>query len=206
MATWYLALNLKGWFGWLDATWPGRDRRSDGTIGDLNHVGRVSDHNPDPSSSPPGCVDAADNDSDGVHVPSVLANAFLDPATHYVIHRGRIWDADDKFRPHAYTGSNWHGGHIHRSIRKSEAARDLVFVTATFWLGAELVDLGQTGLRVRHLQALLNGQGASLGIDGDFGPRTDAALRAFQTWAGIASDGIAGPITYRALTTRTRGW
>ena len=36
-------------------------------------------------------------------------------------------------------------------------------------------------------------------IDGDFGPKTEAAVRAFQDALDIAVDGIVGPVTWRAL-------
>jgi lysozyme family protein len=35
--------------------------------------------------------------------------------------------------------------------------------------------------------------------DGDFGSKTEAALKAFQEADGLEPDGIAGPVTYRAL-------
>jgi hypothetical protein len=63
---------------------------------------------------------------------------------------------------------------------------------------------GSKGPRVRELQGLLNTKGASpkLKPDADFGPRTDAAVRAFQTASKLTPDGIVGPKTWAALHNR----
>jgi hypothetical protein len=55
--------------------------------------------------------------------------------------------------------------------------------------------LGSTGESVRLLQVALR-----VGADGQFGPITDAALRAFQHNAGITVDGVYGSQSFRALT------
>jgi len=50
---------------------------------------------------------------------------------------------------------------------------------------------GMAGEPVKRLQAKLG-----VGTDGDFGPGTDAALRAYQKTNGLSVDGIAGPDTF----------
>ena len=61
---------------------------------------------------------------------------------------------------------------------------------------------GSSGEVVRALQTLLT-NGASgawnvtpQGIDGNFGPHTNASVQAFQTWGGVASDGVVGDQTW----------
>jgi peptidoglycan hydrolase-like protein with peptidoglycan-binding domain len=58
---------------------------------------------------------------------------------------------------------------------------------------------GMTGGCVSTLQALLNGKGQHLDVDGDFGPATRSAVVAFQSGAGISVDGEVGPQTKAAL-------
>lgn len=58
---------------------------------------------------------------------------------------------------------------------------------------------GDTGPAVRNLQALLNGRGYRLAVDGSFGAKTQAAVRAFQMATHLVIDGLAGPATMAAL-------
>ncbi len=68
--------------------------------------------------------------------------------------------------------------------------------------GGMLVE-GSSGPRVLALQRALAAAGFNPhGLDGKFGPKTEAALKAFQRAAGITVDGKAGPQTWRALETR----
>jgi hypothetical protein len=62
---------------------------------------------------------------------------------------------------------------------------------------------GDRGDDVTALQRLLNTAGATLTVDGSYGPATEAAVRTFQTSAGLTVDGIAGPRTQAALTATT---
>ena len=58
---------------------------------------------------------------------------------------------------------------------------------------------GSTGANVSELQSALNAKGASLAVDGKFGPRTLAAVKDFQASSGIAVDGVVGPETRGAM-------
>lgn len=67
------------------------------------------------------------------------------------------------------------------------------------------VKRGSTGDAVRAVQEVMrfhdqsDGEGPPIHLDGIFGPRTEQFVRGFQTAVGTASDGIVGPITWRAL-------
>lgn len=59
---------------------------------------------------------------------------------------------------------------------------------------------GSSGPYVAFLQARLKDYGFDPGpVDGVFGPRTRDAVMSFQRAAGIAADGVVGPITWGVL-------
>jgi peptidoglycan hydrolase-like protein with peptidoglycan-binding domain len=70
---------------------------------------------------------------------------------------------------------------------------------ATTWNGTPMLSIGSKGSYVNQLQTLLNANGARISVDGDFGPQTDGAVRAFQRAKRLGVDGIAGPSTAAAL-------
>jgi peptidoglycan hydrolase-like protein with peptidoglycan-binding domain/GH25 family lysozyme M1 (1,4-beta-N-acetylmuramidase) len=55
------------------------------------------------------------------------------------------------------------------------------------------------GYNIAQTQRMLNANGASLAVDGLYGPATRAAVRAFQAAHGLTVDGLAGPLTQMAL-------
>jgi peptidoglycan hydrolase-like protein with peptidoglycan-binding domain len=61
--------------------------------------------------------------------------------------------------------------------------------------------LGSAGDVVRDLQQVLT-NGADIwhttpqGIDGSYGPHTQASVEAFQRWGGVPADGVVGDQTW----------
>jgi peptidoglycan hydrolase-like protein with peptidoglycan-binding domain len=65
------------------------------------------------------------------------------------------------------------------------------------------IQQGSTGQIVKNAQGLLLAHGNDpKGIDGNFGPNTEAATEAFQQAENLAVDGIIGPNTWTALVTQ----
>ncbi len=61
------------------------------------------------------------------------------------------------------------------------------------------LQIGASGTNVVQLQKYLSKIGYPLAADGQFGTRTDAAVRAFQRSQNLIADGIYGPLTRAAL-------
>lgn len=62
-----------------------------------------------------------------------------------------------------------------------------------------LIKKGSKGSAVLQLQKMLNAKGYKLTEDGDFGSKTEAAVKAYQKANGLEVDGEVGPITWAAL-------
>ena len=79
--------------------------------------------------------------------------------------------------------------------------------TIYYSLRLPLLKQGSSGAPVEALQALLIGCGGEIakfvnnagGIDGDFGPATEKAVRAYQKAKGLEVDGSVGPATWGKL-------
>ena len=74
------------------------------------------------------------------------------------------------------------------------ASRDLPYTPIT-----GMLRLGSRGDEVRELQTLLVRAGIAVTVDGDYGPATRDAVKAFQAANGLSADGVAGPATRAAL-------
>lgn len=77
-------------------------------------------------------------------------------------------------------------------------AQDPDTPTTPFWPPRMLCE-GMVGADVVALQGLLLAHGYNVNASGVFANRTKAMVLAFQGENGLATDGIAGPMTFRAL-------
>jgi peptidoglycan hydrolase-like protein with peptidoglycan-binding domain len=90
------------------------------------------------------------------------------------------------------------GPAVHAAL--SQAARHDLRATALQALPADTVlRPGTRGEAVRRLQQRLGDHGEKVVVDGVYGEKTAAAVKAFQQRRGLAVDGVAGPQTIGAL-------
>jgi hypothetical protein len=112
----------------IDEIAPGRNKASDGGIGDAAHAARDSDHNPE-HPPPPGNPDNQVDARDFTHDPkrgadmgefSEAIRRSHDRRVSYVIFRRRIFSGPDGPQPwvwRTYTGVDPHTTHMHVSVR-----------------------------------------------------------------------------------------
>lgn len=58
---------------------------------------------------------------------------------------------------------------------------------------------GSKGDAVKALQRQLKARGSAVSVDGDFGPGTQRAVKAYQKTVSLFADGVVGPATWQAL-------
>ena len=132
--SWRVAKSLLVLRDQLNRKTPGRDKVSDGTIGDPRHQARTSDHNPWVRDGLIGIVtgmDVTHNLVKGIDA-GVLAEAIRtsrDPRVKYIIWNSQIASSAPTggaapwgWRP--YTGSNKHTHHVHISVKPDKASYD----------------------------------------------------------------------------------
>ncbi|MCO5059658.1 MAG: N-acetylmuramidase domain-containing protein [Rhizobiaceae bacterium] len=98
-----------------------------------------------------------------------------------------------------------HGYHTKLKAAYERYIKRLRAAPAAAPSAAGMLRLGSSGARVRELQHLLVRAGYSLKVDGDYGPATHDAVRAFQERNGLEVDGVAGPLTVAALDRYRQG-
>jgi hypothetical protein len=117
----------------INASFPDRDKRSDGWIGDSRHAATKSDHNP--ASNPPGIVRAIDVDSDfrgAANNASYLADQLrilgkTDKRIAYVIFNKKIASPILFWKWRVYKGIDPHISHLHISFTSLGDADDKPF-------------------------------------------------------------------------------
>ena len=205
-----------------NARWPGRNKASDGWIGDPAHFARgrrVRSQSTRPRRPSTGVVTALDltHDPNSGCDAGVLAEVLIasrDPRIKYIIWNRRIVSGDAGPSPWAkrtYTGSNPHNMHVHISVNGTKAEYDNEAAWALSGSAppatpsappppAEVVKRKVLKKRskhtqdVRYLQKLLG-----MTVDGVFGSETEEAVKKAQKENGLPADGIVGPYTWAAL-------
>ena len=211
--SWYVAPSLRQLLAEVNPRWPGRSRRSDGTIGDRAHSARRSDHNPNGR----GSVNAIDITASGINVGALIAAAKKHPSVRYIIHNRRIMNRDiGNFRPRYYSGANPHVAHVHISIYQSRTAenrrRSWGIATAKASGGGakwrtvkhgQVLKLWTKGAPVKEWQTTALGYRGKK-ADGYFGRSTRADTKRFQREHGLKASGAVGPLTWSRGVKKTK--
>lgn len=203
---WKLAEALVRMEEQVNSKYPKRAKASDGSIGDLAHAARTSDHNV--RNGYCHALDLTHDPANGFDswkfADHILAQQ--DPRLKYVISNGRIGSGPAGPQPgkwRKYTGANAHAHHVHIStndLGEKNAAPWHIGTTpakpqptAPKQLARELA-YGSEGEDVKELQRLLG-----LPTTGIFHYSTAEAVVKKQLEAGLRAHGIVGPSTWKVI-------
>jgi hypothetical protein len=148
---WELTDGLANLRAQVNARWPDRDHESDGSIGDLAHMGSTSGHNADDT---PGSRPAWDGDPDSKRevrawdcdtdfretgmralllVDHLRRLPGLSRVIRYMIFNRKMYHSRDGFAPTAYDGPSAHTEHIHFEGAFSQAADENTSFDFDLW-------------------------------------------------------------------------
>lgn len=133
-----------------------------------------------------------------------------DPVTWPLVRQGdsgeRVRTVQYLLRQHGHgevTADGGFGSITANAVRAFQTSRAL---TVDGMVGGETwpvlvvtVRNGNTGEAVRAVQSQLVTRGHGLTVDGEFGSRTETAVRSFQSSRSLVADGVVGPITWQHL-------
>jgi hypothetical protein len=219
--SWRLARSLIVLRDEIDDAFPRRSTRSDGDIGDAAHATRSSDHNPwivdGRGEGVVSALDITDDDPAGADMGRLvewLTKVSRDERIKYLIHRGRIYSSyrtstAPAWAARPYSGPNAHVQHMHISVRSERAYYDdgSPWGVAAAWekptmpgprpvVGPHPLRIGASGDQVKEVQRRAGGASK---VDGVYGPRTAAAVRAFQKRRRLPITGVVDQATARRL-------
>lgn len=105
----------------INLIYPGRDKASDGWIGDTKHKSQISDHNAwikdVDGTEVVSAVDITHDMKHGVNCALLAERIKDDPRVKYVIWNERIYNAGIALVWRTYTGANPHNKHMHVSVK-----------------------------------------------------------------------------------------
>lgn len=208
---WKLAAALCTLEDQVNAKYPGRSKASDGSIGDLAHSARTSDHN-----VKNGYCHAIDltNDPQNGFSSEKFAQALLDaqdPRLSYVISNKKIGSGPSGTQPgkwRKYAGANPHDHHCHISTNAAGENNislwDIGTKPATPQPDAApahtVLRKTMRGAEVMNLKAMLTVKGITVSQSTDlFDNETFLAVQLFQLRNQLHDDGVVGPQTWKAL-------
>lgn len=210
--SWTLAPSLIKLRAEVDAKWPARSKKYDGTVGDSAHQARKSEHNPNSNpndSVPNGMVTAMDITVETAVVrKALLALLIGDPRVWYCIHQGFIYSRTHGWAKNPYDGDP-HAHHLHVSLVQS---RDACTTTAK-WFAPAAAPVKPEPRPVKKYPTLERGDSdpvlvpflkryfglAHINENELFGSGTEAKVKEFQRRHKLAVDGVVGLKTWAAI-------
>lgn len=221
--SWYCGYSLNQLLAEINASAPNRSKRSDGSIGDVAHQSRSSDHNPCTCHNAVCARDYTHDPAGGFDSYAFAdwlrqrCDSGAEQRVKYIISNRRIASQKDSWNWRTYTGSNPHSQHAHVSVLHGpEKFNDK---TAWGWSTSapkppkptggvflvpnayrmEVVE-GTRGKMALLCQQMINDiAGQGLDEDGYFGPQSVAGLKNVQAVLGVPADGQCGPQTWQAF-------